>query len=724
MHTGGTVHFIKGIYTMSNKISYLSVLTAAASSIVLAPSAYAQKDDSSDGAKSAIVVSGQKQQYMGDIPIKALPQNVQILSATLLSDNGITRLDDALQLTSGVSRQNNFGGLWDSFAIRGFAGDENFPSGYLVNGFNGGRGYGGPVDTSDVESIEVLKGPNSALFGRGEPGGTVNIITKKANFGGPKGSFTVSAGSWKDYRVEGDFNLPVSDTLAFRITGAAEDADSFRDTIHTDLKTINPSVFWKLGSSTSLTYALEYKEQNVPFDRGVVAPNGQLGIIPPSRFLGSPLDGPVHVKVWGHQAQLQQDFGNNWTLLVGLGYRTTSFTGYSSDPELVVGRQNLYVDGRTLSRQRRFRDYSTDNLVVRGEISGTADTGSITHHLILGADYDEFNIDLLQTRYRPTRADNSWAIDIFNPDYSIVPPTPTAIIQNSYEMQKAWGVYFQDQIDITDKFKIRGGVRYDNFDQNITNRSSASPVPNHYTRFSPNAGIVYEATDTVSFYAAYGTGFRPNSGQGFGGQPFKPETSRSYEVGAKFVSPGGRITSTLSLYTMKKTNILTTDPVNAGFSKAVGAANSKGVEFDLSAKLPADFQINVSYSYTDAGWAEDVLDPNFAQPIKKGDPLINIPKNQFNVLLTKDFMVGSHDAMLGAGVLYVDKRLGETATTFILPSYTLVKLIGSFNVTNGIKISADVNNLLDTRYYASSYATLWVQPGTPRSFHVRASFSF
>lgn len=711
---------------MSKKISYLSALTVTVSIIALSPAASAQQASSPEIDDSAILVKGQKQQYMGDISTKDLPQNVQVLSADLLQAAGITRLDTALELASGVSRQNNFGGLWDSFAIRGFAGDDNFPSGFLVNGFNGGRGYGGPVDTSGVESIEILKGPNSALFGRGEPGGTVNIITKKANLGAPAGTLMLSAGSWNEFRVEGDFNTPVTDSLAFRVTGAVQDADSFRDTVHTNLKTVSPSLFWKIGPTTSISYAMEYKEQEVPFDRGVVAPNGELGVVPPSRFLGSPFDGPIAVTVWGNQAQLQQDIGADWTLLLGFGYRETTFEGFSSDPELVSGRQNLFVDGRTLSRQRRFRDYSTDNTVVRGELSGTLDTGPFTHHLIVGADYDEFNIDLFQTRYRPTRADLSYVIDIFNPDYSIIPPTPASVLQNTFETQKAFGIYFVDQIDITDRLKIRGGVRYDNFDQNILNRANGNTLTNKYTRFSPNGGIVYEVTDSLSLYGSYGEGFRPNSGQDAAGNAFKPETSRSYEVGAKFGTPGGRITSTLSLFTMKKTNILTADPnpANAGFSRAIGSARSKGLEFDISARLPADFNLTVTYSYIDAEWAQDVLDPNFNQAIMEGDPLINIPQNQFNALVTKDFEIGDHAATLGAGVLYVDKRLGETATDFFLPSYTLVKLIGSFDVTDDVKLSAVVNNLFDEEYYASSYARLWIQPGTPRSFQVRATFNF
>lgn len=699
-------------------------LSAAPAALAQAPAEPAMQGD--------IVVTGLKQQYFGDTPVKEIPQAVQFLEGKLLDDLNITRLDTALELASGVSRQNNFGGLWDSFAIRGFAGDENFPSGFLVNGFNGGRGYGGPRDASNVERIEVLKGPNSALFGRGEPGGTINIVTKKPNFK-EGGSFAVSAGSWETYRVEADYNLPLSDSVAVRINGSSEQADSFRDTVETQKYTLTPSFLAKLSDSDIFTYELEYVNQEVPFERGVVAiptvnANGtisyNLGAIPNSRFLGNPNDGQTKVEVLGHQAQYQHDFSEDWTLMLGAGYKDTTFKGFSSDPELVLGRQRLDNDGRTLTRQRRYRDYSTTHMVFRGEISGKVNTGSIVHNIRIGADWDRFKINTFQTRYRPVAADQSYAIDIFNPDYTIPAPIPTVVIQNATEIQKAWGIYAQDQIEITEQFKVRFGGRYDDFSQDIDLRLNNTNPRKSYTKFSPMAGVVFEPTRSVSLYGSYGKGFRPNSGVGFDGNPFEPEVSESYEVGAKFVTPDGRITSTLSLYKMKKDNVLTTDPANAGFSKPAGSAKSKGIEFDLNAKLPAGFELFLTYAYTDAEWATNALDPNFGFQIRKGDPLINIPKHQGNALLFKNFSIGDHDAMLGAGVTHVGRRLGETATTFFLPSYTIAKVTGSFNITDQIKLSADVNNLFNKKYYASSYAALWIQPGTPRQFSVRASFNF
>ncbi|MEO7466132.1 MAG: TonB-dependent receptor, partial [Sphingobium limneticum] len=677
-------------------------------------------------ADGEIVVTGLKRQYFGDTPVKEIPQAVQFLEGKLLKDLNITKLDTALELASGVSKQNNFGGLWDSFAIRGFAGDENFPSGFLVNGFNGGRGYGGPRDASNVERIEVLKGPNSALFGRGEPGGTINIVTKKPTFD-QGGSFSIAGGSWETYRVEGDYNLPLSDRIAVRINGSVEKAESFRDTVETQKYTLTPSLLAKLSDRDIFTYELEYVKQEVPFDRGVVAiptvnANGtisyNLGAIPNSRFLSNPNDGPIKIGVLGHQAQYQHDFNDDWTLMLGAGYKDTTFEGYSSDPELALGRQRLDNDGRTLSRQRRYRDYSTTHMVFRGEISGKLETGSIVHNIRIGGDWDRFKIKTFQLRYRPTAADQSYSIDIFNPNYSIPAPTPTSVIQNSTEVQKAWGVYAQDQIEITEQLKIRFGGRYDDFSQNIDNRLGTTN-PAAYTKFSPMAGLVFEPTSSLSFYASYGKGFRPNSGVDVNNNPFAPEVSKSYEVGAKFVTPDGKLTSTLSLYKMKKSNVLTADLLT-GLSIAVGEAKSQGVEFDVNAKLPAGFELFATYAYTDAGWADDYA----AAGVGKNDPLINIPKHQGNVLLFKNFAIGDHEAMLGAGVTHVSRRLGQTAADFYLPSYTIAKVLGSFNISEQIKLSADVTNLFDKKYYASSYSALWIQPGTPRQFTVRASFNF
>jgi iron complex outermembrane receptor protein len=337
-----------------------------------------------DGMEN-VIVTAQRQPFRGDVPFEKMPQSVQVMSAELLQTTGVTQLDDVLDLASGIARQNTFGGLWDSFAIRGFAGDENTPTGYLVNGFNAGRGFSGRRDASNIERVEVLKGPGSALYGRSEPGGTMNIVTKKPEFA-PEGSIELAAGRYNTYRVAADYTAPITDSFAFRINGAYEDADSFRDHITWKKSVLTPSLLARMGDSTTLSYELELVNQEAPFDRGVVAsPDGKkLGIVPASRFLGEPGDGVTEIKAAGHQAVLQHDFNADWSMLVGLGYRDSSFEGFSSDPELVASRQPYYQDATNLSRQRRYREYDTSDFTVRGEVTGRVETGSLTHHLLAG----------------------------------------------------------------------------------------------------------------------------------------------------------------------------------------------------------------------------------------------------------------------------------------------------------------------------------------------------
>ena len=708
-----------------------TVLLLGTAAIAFPLPVYAQDADQGEDSDT-IVVSGIRQQYRGDVPLSEIPQTVQTLDGAVLDDLAITGLADGLDLASGIARQNNFGGLWDAFAIRGFAGDENFPSGFLVNGFNGGRGYAGPRDASNIERIEILKGPNGAVFGRGEPGGTINIITKKADLSHTFGSVSASAGSFSTYRGEGDLNVVLSDTLAIRINGAIQDAGSFRDTVDSNKVVASPSILFAPTSSTKISYELEYVDNNVPFERGVVAVDGELGLIPRSRFLGEPGDGDTKVDVLGHQLQFQQQLSRDWFLLIGAGYRDTSLKGFSSDPELANGRQTLISTGTFLSRQRRFKDYDTTNKTVRGELSGKLYTGPLTHHLLIGADWDEFKLDIFQSRYRPpvytagspiTSANN--AINIFDPVYGQV-PTPNATTQDSFEVQRSWGLYFQDQIDITERFKIRLGGRYDHWTQSFTNYrfTPATVLKTAKERFSPTVGALYELTDTLSIYASYGEGFRPNSGANESGNPFAPETSTSYEAGLRFASPDDAINATVAVYDMKKTNILTSD--GTGFSVTAGSAKSQGLEADISAKLPGNVMVIANYSYTDAKWSSSILDPSgFGLQLNPGDRLINIPKHTANLLVTKDFDLGnSGKVTVGGGVNYVSNRQGETGVDFTLPGYTLVRATAAYEPNDSMRFSVNVTNLLDETYYPASYHRWWVVPGTPRAVTGTVEFFF
>lgn len=702
---------------------------------------------SSTGSED-IVVTGTIQAYRGNIPLKELPQATQVLSVATLQQLNITRLDTALDLSASVARQNAFGGLFDSYAIRGFVGNPDLPSNFLINGFAGARGYGGPRDTSSVEAIEILRGPTSALFGRGEPGGTVNIVTKKPTTRDTFGYVSGSIGRFSTYRGEGDYNLPISQNLAARITGAYEQGDSYRDTIHYSKYAITPSLLFQSGPFTA-NAELEYTRQKIPFDRGVIALNGNPKALPRSRFLGEPEDGPNRTKNIGPQIQAQYQLGGDWKILGGAAYRYTELTGFGEDPEFGAGRNPAFVNGVLTggytSRRRIFRLTTGKDFIPRAELSGSITVGGIKNNVLVGADYEWFKLNVFQTRFRPGNltaaqraefasgnpsratllATNS--VSLTNPAYftaAELASLPMTRFQDRTEVSKAYGFYLRDRIEFTDWLSVQGGIRYDDYRQDVDNRITAIPTKQHITKWSPSVGISIKPNERLTFYGSYAAGFRANTGVNFRNQAFKPETTTSYEVGTKFELIEKTLTGTIALFKMKKSNLITADPVNAGFSLDVGKAKSKGLEIDLNAKLPEGLNVVVSYAYVDAKIAEDILDPDFGRTILAGDPLINIPKNSISVMASKDFSLGDRVLTLGGDIKYTDSRLGETGTKYFIPDYTLVRLFGAVDITRNLTLSAEVSNLFNVYYFPSSYAQLWTFPGAPRTWSAKLKFRF
>lgn len=677
-----------------------------------------------------ITVSGVRQSYRGDFALEEIPQAIAVIDETVLVENTILRLSDALDLNASVVRQNSLGGLWDSFAVRGFAGDENLPSGYLVNGFNAGRGFSGQRDVAGIERIEVLKGPAAAVLGRGEPGGSINLVTKQAQIGSSFGTASLQYRSFDTVRAEGDANLALTSGIAARLIGYAESGDTFRDFVEQKRWGVLPSIGIALGDATRLTYDFEWTRVEVPFDRGIVVLDGNSRTVPRERFLGEPSDGDTVARATGHQLRLQHDFGDGWSLLVGASHRDTRLTGASSDAETVRSRQKLFVDGRSLSRQRRTRRYTSEHSVVRAELAGEFATGTLRHRVLIGGDFDDFDTDQFFTRFRgpvvtPTTTDRAgYVLDILDPVYGRFPPPVTAPITNRLDVQRTAGAYVQDQISLTDRLQVRIGGRYDDFLLRVDNRLTNVLGRRKRSRFSPQAGVVYEVSSPVSLYAAYGEGYRANIGAGADGNVFEPETSRSIEAGAKLTAFGGRLTGTLAVYQLEKSNVLATDTLNPGFAVAIGKARSRGVELDVSGRLPGDVEVLLSYAYTDAEARSQVLDPNFSFQIEPGDPLINIPDHNLNVQAAKRFRFGGREALLGAGVQHIGKRNGETGTDFTLPSHTLARVFGQVDLLENLQLFGSVTNLFDEHWYANSYSPVWVQPGAPRTSTIglRASF--
>ena len=686
-----------------------------------------------------IVVVEVRQAYRGDFSVLEIPQAELDIGEQILDDTNAVDLVSALDLSASVARQNNFGGLWNSFAIRGFVGDENLPSNYLVNGFNAGRGFAGSRDIGGIERVEVLKGPRAALFGRGEPGGTINLVTKRPKFE-TQGEFKIAAGSFDTYRADIDYTTPLSDQFAVRLVGFYEDAESFRDTIATERYGLFPSLMWRAGENTRLVYEAELTGQKVPFDRGVVAVDNELDVVPLSTFLGEPGNGPMDAKATGHQLELQHDISDNWSTLVGINYRDTSLQGFDTAATLSGSRQFLFRDGENLSRERRSRDYDAKYYVLRGEISGEFETGSIKHRILIGADFDDFENDQVFMRARgggiqpgedptdPIVAERLQVINIFDPVYGQFPLPDPSPLTDRVENQGSFGFFIQDQISLTDSLDVRIGLRFDDYDQELNNRASDTLTKSSESQVSPQFGVVYRVNDDLSLYASYGENFRPLSGSDPQGNPFDPNTTTSVEGGVKFALRDGALQGTASVFHIKQKNILA---VTGGFEPvAAGEAESSGFEFDINGQITDSVDFWASYAYVDAKTKNDFNDPNFGVSIPAGTRLLNVPEHQLSLQISKDFSENGLPLRAGGGLVYTGERLGQFGDffgqpdlgEFELPDYVTLRAYAQYALSESASLRLDIDNLLDEDYYLNSFASLWVQPAAPINW--RASFIY
>lgn len=699
------------------RLSVLSLSLAAAFSV------------SADSTIEKIEVTGERQAYRGDFTHLQSPESLFEFDSELIEQTGVTGLTQVLDMSASVSRQNSLGGLWDSFAIRGFFGDENVPSGYLVNGFNAGRGFSGPRDISGIERVEVLKGPKAALFGRGEPGGSINLVTKKPTFQSSS-EFELTAGSRAHRRLEGDVNAVLSESVAGRFIGFYQEEDSFRDTIETQKHGVMASFVFDQSADSTWHYDFEYAEQEIPFDRGIIAPNGNFDFMPIERFLGEPGDGPTTTMVHGHQLNWLYDLNSDWQLSSALAYRQTELDSLSSDADIAPSRQKLYLDFQTLTRQHRQRAYDTDQYVARFELAGDVKTGSIKHHIIVGVDYDRFEFD---RDYRVARAPalstnptdaQLYAINIHQPVYGQhTPPTPTPVIVRQ-QNQWATGFYIQDQIALTDAFQVRIGGRFDWLKQTTDDKIRMQSADQSEQHFSPQLGLVYQFSDNWSLYSTYGEGYRLNFGTDYKGDGFDPNQSESIEFGSKWSLLDNNLDITLAYFDSEQTNIIVADINNPGFSAAIGQATSQGIELDVVGQLPADAQIQFSFTHLDAQVDKDSIDTGLGVAIKKGDDLLNIPENAASIQLSQQYSVFGNALSAGVGAQYVDERLGQRGTDFYLPSYVTVNLFAEYAISDRWSVKAQVHNAFDRKHFTNSYSQMWVQPGEPRKILVSTSYQF
>ncbi|WP_138502814.1 TonB-dependent siderophore receptor [Nostoc sp. PA-18-2419] len=643
-----------------------------------------------------------------DTPLRDIPQSIQVIPQQVLRDQNVNNVVEALRNVTGAGFANTGRSLFESSVLlRGFNSGDNV----LRNGLSESSGGVLGFDAAGIERIEVLKGPASVLYGQAAPGGSVNYVTKQP-LSQPYYAVEASAGSFNFYRGAIDLSGPlnISKTVLYRLNLAAQTTESFFDFFEGQQYFVAPTLSWQISDRTKLTLAFEYLAKPQSSDQsyglpaiGTVLPNPN-GKIPRNRYVGEPDDTEsLYTTRVGYD--LEHRFSDNWQIR-----NAFRFLQIQAPRRFTYGTA-LASDNRTLSREfgggarsGKSRSFNSDTYVV-----GQFSTGRIRHQLITGINFtrQEFPFIGFNREASP--------IDLFNPIYG----QPLGDVTFEYDIvdkTDALGIYIQDQITLAENLKLLLGGRFDLFRQTEEDRLADTETKQSGNAFSPRVGIVYQPIQPISLYASYSRSFTPTLGIGFRGDAFQPERGTQYEVGVK-ADLNSRLAATLALYDLTRSNVLTDDPDNPGFSIQTGEQKSRGIELTFQGEILPGWNIITGYAYTDAKVTED-------NTLPVGLRFRAVPENTFNLWTSYEFQRGSLQGFgAGVGLFFVGERQGDTLNTFQLPSYLRTDA-AIFYKRNRFRAALNFRNLFDVDYFETSFNRYRVFYGDPLTVQGTISFEF
>ncbi|OYU05001.1 MAG: TonB-dependent siderophore receptor [Pseudomonas sp. PGPPP1] len=643
-----------------------------------------------------------------DTSIHETPQSISVVTKDAVEDIGATRLQDALDYAGGVGRANNFGGQGlTTFTVRGFTTGEFYRNGFPIN-----RGYPNMPDANTIERLEVLRGPATMLYGRGDPGGTFNVVSKQPL---PERSVTLGSQLSDQGMRRGtlDASGPLDDEgrLAYRLNVVGEGGDTFRDHVETERYGVTPVITWQATEDTKLIFEGDFMRNNHPLDRGLTRYANQKGTPSRDTFWGEKDIGKLHNDNSMAQLRFEHLLSDNWTLGGGFQWLDGTLQGNA------IEANSLAADGRTLSRNFNYRKLEWTDKDTQLNLTGHFSTGGFEHTLLTGVEFEDY--DYKSIIQRSSGAAGTYPIDIFNPVYGQPRPALTRTPTHDKENLKTYAAFVQDQVALTERLKVLAGARFERFEHDyhtyVPGGKSWEASDNAVT---PRVGVTYDLTETVAVYADAARSFKPNTGASRQGGGFEPEKGKSYEMGIKWEALDHQLSVDAAIYQIEKKNVLTTDPVDSTFSVAAGQVRSRGFDLNVAGNFTPEWRVIGGYAYVDAEVTKD-------NSIRVGSRLANIPRSSFSLLNVYEFQDGALKGLgLGAGSKYVAERVGQTSNTpFSMGAYTVVDLLSYYKVNEKVRLNLDVKNLFNRDYEEGAFGNIYAYPGAPRTVQVGIAYT-
>ena len=715
-----------------------SYLTLAAV-LAAAPPAFAD-DAATDGAPQPdqIIVTGTRYTLDAassgtktDTPLLDTPMAIQIVPKDVIEDRQLRTSLDAVKNVSGV--QSSLYQFYDQFLLRGF------DSGYGVTFRNGlqMQGITDAVSTAFTDHIEVVKGPTSMLYGRIEPGGFVNVVTRAPQTD-PVLSVGIQGGNWDFVRASVDSAGALGDrgNLSYRLMADYDTAESWVDNTHRDNKAVSGSLAWQPGDRFNVRFDLEY------YDHKVTWLDASVPIIG-----AAPANVPRNFSIILPQSWTEYPYtakrslvAVTWTYELSANWKITQRLHDIHSDE---NQQGVYLDnfdGVDTFTGTRFTHsgpgWIRDALATNLDVTGTFETGRLRHKLLVGADTWRF------TDFTPGSTGDlpvAAPVNVFAPVYQDYSAQLAALAAQDatnvlwQDRSRDVGIYVQDQIDLTERLDLLVGTRYDRAqdaypdtygsrDSSCYPTCTAAPLVSFGTdeAYSPRAGLLYKIDGHNSIYGSYSKSFGASNGPDVNGNQLPPQIGRQYEIGYKSSVLDDRLTASVTLFTLTKSNITEFDPLDF-FPHVVGEARSRGVELDVAGQVSPHFSVIGSYTYDDATITKDEYNGTL------GNKLGGVAPNVFSLWGKYDSRPGGNRGLsVGAGVYVSAARWGDDENTWRMDGYTRFDAMIAWRapvVRKQMTVQINVNNLFDATYFDhGGYGS--AAYGAPRNVIAALAFDF
>lgn len=684
---------------MRKRVGRLGWVSTSALIFGLAATGSASAEMLADANDEPITVIGERRSYSEnetatatrtDTPLRDVPQSVTIVTNDLIEDQAMRSMADVVRYVPGVSMGQGEGHR-DAPTLRGNASTADF----FVDGVRDDVQY--YRDLYNAERVEVLKGPNAMIFGRGGGGGVINRVTEWANWS-PDREVALTAGSYEQWRGALDVGAALSDATAVRLNAFYEQSDSYRDFVSLERYGVNPTAAFQMSENTTLRAGYEYFNDYRTVDRGVPSQNGRPYAGSRSAFFGNPFYSRAEADVDMLNLHLDHDFSDNLELrnrtVIG-EYSKYYRNIHANSPVSPSGDVVLQGYDSTMDRRNAF---TQTDLIWRLE------AGGIAHTVLAGAEVGHQETD----NTRAQNYDGLPTVSIANPTTTATGVIPTPLqTDNSVEADVA-AIYLQDQIRLSDQWQIVAGVRFDRFELAFDDhRAVDADVSRDDDLVSPRLGVIYRPIEPLSLYASYSVSYLPQSGDQFGSldattSALEPEEFENMELGVKWdIMPNLALTA--AIYRLDRTNTRAIDPVTT-LTVLTGAQRSEGFELGVAGDITDNWQIMGGYAYQDV----EITRTTTAAPAGRVVPLT--PQHTFSLWNMVRF---SPRFGAGLGVTHQSESFASVSNAVTLPEFTRVDAALYVALTDRVEAQLNIENLLDEVYWGTAHNDNNIMPGSP-----------